>query len=190
MGGRVGDTADPLNKFPRLIDMHEWDERTSRWAADERMCAVVAQLIDDEPVLNQTMLYFKPPGARGQGLHQDQQYITIDPLIGAWVALDVADEANGRMVVVPGSNRGPLLPVQAADKSLSFTPGETVLPQGAQPLGIDMLPGDCLFFSGKTIHGSYPNITKDRFRRSFICHYVGKHAKHFKPAKGTNMSHV
>ena len=41
------------------------------------------------------MLYFKPPGGRGQGLHQDQQYITIDPLIGVWVALDRSDQLVG-----------------------------------------------------------------------------------------------
>ena len=29
-----------------------------------------------------------------------------------------------------------------------------------------------LFFNGQTIHGSGPNTSKDRFRRSLICHYV------------------
>ena len=35
-----------------------------------------------------------------------------------------------------------------------------------------MKAGDVLFFNGSIIHGSYPNTSKDRFRRSFICHYV------------------
>jgi phytanoyl-CoA hydroxylase len=29
-----------------------------------------------------------------------------------------------------------------------------------------------LFFNGSVIHGSYPNTSKDRFRRSLIFHYV------------------
>jgi hypothetical protein len=29
-----------------------------------------------------------------------------------------------------------------------------------------------LFFHGSVVHGSLPNITKDRFRRSLIGHYV------------------
>ena len=29
-----------------------------------------------------------------------------------------------------------------------------------------------LFFNGSIIHGSLPNKSKDRFRRSFISHYV------------------
>jgi hypothetical protein len=35
-----------------------------------------------------------------------------------------------------------------------------------------MRAGDTLFFNGSMIHGSGPNHSKDRFRRSFICHYV------------------
>ena len=46
----------------------------------EMMLELVEQLIDDKPVLRQTMLYFKPPGGRGQALHQDEQYITIEPV--------------------------------------------------------------------------------------------------------------
>ncbi len=53
-----------------------------------------------------------------------------------------------------------------------------------------MGPGDALFFAGKTIHGSYPNLTQDRWRRSFICHYVGEHAQRFTPPQGRHMSHV
>ena len=51
-----------------------------------------------------------------------------------------------------------------------------------------MKAGDVLFFHGKTIHGSPPNVTNDRFRRSFICHYVGAHARKFTPEKGSHMT--
>jgi ectoine hydroxylase-related dioxygenase (phytanoyl-CoA dioxygenase family) len=47
------------------------------------------------------------------------------------------------------------------------------MPQGAVEVGQDMEPGDVLFFGGFTIHGSYPNQTKDQFRRTFIVHYYG-----------------
>lgn len=39
-------------------------------------------------------------------------------------------------------------------------------------------------------HGSHPNTTNDRFRRSFICHFVGAEAQRFEPAQGTHMSHL
>ena len=35
-----------------------------------------------------------------------------------------------------------------------------------------MTAGDVLFFNGSVIHGSTPNASRDRFRRSLICHYV------------------
>jgi phytanoyl-CoA hydroxylase len=53
-----------------------------------------------------------------------------------------------------------------------------------------MEPGDVLFFGGLTIHGSYPNTTADRFRRGFICHFVGEHATKFVPPQGTHMTHL
>ena len=31
---------------------------------------------------------------------------------------------------------------------------------------------DVLFFNGSLIYGSYPNTSRDRFRRAFICHYL------------------
>jgi ectoine hydroxylase-related dioxygenase (phytanoyl-CoA dioxygenase family) len=39
---------------------------------------------------------------------------------------------------------------------------------------VDLAPGDVLFFNGSLVHGSQPNTSKDRFRRSFICHYIGR----------------
>ncbi len=190
MGGDAKDATDPLNKYPRMIQMHNWDPASKDWALEKKMLGMVKQLIDDEPVLKQTMLYFKPPGARGQGLHQDEQYITMDPLIGVWVALDQTDRANGQMVVVPGSHKLGMLPVEQADRAQSFVKGQTIMPEGASEVGVDMNPGDALFFDGKTIHGSYNNQTQDRFRRSFICHFIGKHSCEFEPAVGTSMKYV
>ena len=40
-----------------------------------------------------------------------------------------------------------------------------------------MQAGDVLFFEGTLVHGSSPNITKDRFRRSLIGHYISGEAE-------------
>jgi hypothetical protein len=40
-----------------------------------------------------------------------------------------------------------------------------------------MEPGDVLFFSGQVIHGSGPNRSSDRFRRSLIGHYIAGEAQ-------------
>lgn len=188
-GGDAGKgEADPLNKFPRFINMHRWDPKTDAWQKDARLTKPAKELIGDDLVLCQTMLYFKPPGSRGQSPHQDHQYIRKYPLIGAWMALDRCDEENGRMVTVPGSNKLGILPVKPADMEISFTTGGTVMPQGAREVGIDMEPGDVLYFDGFTIHGSYHNRTLDRFRRSFIVHYFAAHTKELPPEPATMMA--
>ena len=189
-GGTTDHADDPNHQFPRMINMHNWDELTQEWASDTNLLAVTEQLMDDTPVLLQTMIYFKPPGARGQALHQDEQYITIDPIIGVWVALDTSDEAVGRMVLIPGSHQYGLLFVETADTAISFTDVQTVKPENAEELGIDMSPGDTLFFHGKVIHGSYMNKTSDRWRRSFICHYKGEKSQQFEPTEGKHVSHL
>ncbi len=82
----------------------------------------------------------------------------------------------------------PVRPATAADDS--FTGGATVMPPGARAVGVDLDPGDVLFFAGATIHGSHRNTTSDRFRRAFICHYVGDRAIDFTPEAGRHMTHL
>ena len=189
MGGDPAkDAADPLNQFPRFINMHDWDAQTAAWQQDPRFIKLASELIGDDVALCQTMLYFKPPGARGQGRHQDNQYIRQYPIIAAWLALDRCDAANGHMVVVPGSNKLGILPVQPADMEKSFTGGETVIPEGAEEIGVEMEAGDVLFFGGFTIHGSYPNQTVDRFRRTFIVHYFAAHTEELPADPSTSMA--
>ena len=36
---------------------------------------------------------------------------------------------------------------------------------------------DALFFDGRTIHGSEKNTTDEQWRRTFICHFVGKNSQ-------------
>ena len=117
---------------------------------------VVSRVLDKFG-LYQTMLYFKPPGARGQGLHQDHQYIREYPLIGVWLALDDSDKENGQMMVIPKSNKLGLLEVEETDMKKSFTTGQSVIPKNSNIIGIDMKCGDVLFFDGFLIHGSYLN---------------------------------
>jgi len=189
-GGTPDHPEDPTHRYPRMINMHDWDPPSAQWATAARLQSIVRQLIDDEPVLRQTMIYFKPPRGRGQGLHQDAQFIAVEPLLGVWVALDRSDEPVGPMTVIPGSHKLGVMPVEAADTAVSFTEVQSVLPADAETVGVTMEPGDALFFDGKTIHGSYANRTTDRWRRSFICHYVGKHSSDFRPEPGKHVSHL
>lgn len=176
-------SEDPLKAYPRMIHMHRWDDLSREWLCDDRLGAVMADLTDLEPLAVQTMLYFKPPGARGQALHQDQAYLRALPgvCLAAWLALDDCDEENGCLQVVPGSHRLPLLCTQQADTTQSFTNDTVPVPEGMSPVPVRMKAGDVLFFHGLLIHGSYPNTSADRFRRALIGHYITGNAEQVAP---------
>ena len=176
-GDMVADTQksdDPLKRYPRMIHMHRWDDVSLQWVLDDRLADCLRTFLGDEPLAVQTMLYFKPAGARGQALHQDNYYLRARPgtCMAAWLALDPCDEANGCMRVVPGSHRWPILCTAEADTDTSFTDVTVPLPPGVEAVPVLMEPGDVLFFNGSLVHGSYPNSTPDRFRRSLIGHYI------------------
>jgi phytanoyl-CoA hydroxylase len=167
-------SADPLKRYPRMIHMHRWDELSMRWMTDPRLSACMSALLGREPYAVQTMLYFKPAGARGQALHQDNYYLRVQPgtCMASWLALDDCDEANGCLQVVPGSHTWPLLCTTQADTSQSFTNVTVPIPAGMPSRPIPLEAGDVMFFNGSLVHGSYPNTTTDRFRRSLIGHYI------------------
>lgn len=167
-------SSDPLKRYPRLIHMHRWDKVSLDWMLHERLGSVFRQLLGKEPLAVQTMLYFKPAGARGQALHQDQYYLRVQPgtCIAAWMALDDCDEENGCLQVVPGSHKLPLLCPIDADTSESFTDVTVPLSADMQPEPVIMKAGDVFFFNGQVIHGSYPNSSANRFRRALIGHYI------------------
>jgi phytanoyl-CoA hydroxylase len=165
---------DPLKRYPRMIHMHRWDGVAHDWLLGPRLADSLSCLLDGlEPFAVQTMLYFKPPGARGQAVHQDQHYLRVEPgtCIAAWMALDPCDVENGCLEVVPGSHEWPVLCTIGADTSESFTDITVPLPDDAELVPVLMEPGDVLFFNGSLVHGSKPNGS-DRFRRALIGHYI------------------
>jgi ectoine hydroxylase-related dioxygenase (phytanoyl-CoA dioxygenase family) len=177
-GDFVGPDAtadDPLRRYPRLTHMHRWDEVSRRWLIEPRLNEILTALLDGlEPFAVQTMLYFKPPGARGQAPHQDNFYLRADPgtCIAAWLALDACDDENGCLQVVPGSQSWPILCTVDADTTQSFTDVTVPLPDDAELVSVPMEPGDVVFFNGSLVHGSGPNRSRDRFRRALIAHYI------------------
>lgn len=172
-------SADPLARFPRMGMMHRWDQITADWLVDPRFDHILTALLHRSPYAVQTMIYYKPPGARGQALHQDQYYLQVDPgtCIAAWLALDDCDEENGCLQIVPGTHDIPVLcPVQA-DTAVSFTDITVPLPDTMEPVAVTMRAGDVLFFNGQLVHGSGPNLSESRFRRSLIAHYIAGEAE-------------
>jgi len=165
---------DPLVKYPRVMHPHRFNEKARRYLTHPKVAAYLEQFMGGEPVATQSMYYFKPPGARGQAIHQDNYYLLVQPgtCCAAWTALDDCDAENGGLMVVPNTNDMELVCPEKADAQLSYTVERVPIPKGKRPVPADMKAGDTLFFNGNVLHGSGPNRSKTRFRRSFICHYA------------------
>jgi phytanoyl-CoA hydroxylase len=173
------DVNDPLAFYPRMMMPHLHPEHAvgpiaRRYLLDARIGEVLETLIREEPLAVQTMFYFKPPGARGQDFHQDNFYLRVKPgnCIAAWIALDDCDNENGGMMCVPETGKHEIVCPDKADPKLYFTTEHVPIPEGKTAVLPLLKPGDVLFFNGSTIHGSGPNTSATRFRRSLICHYV------------------
>lgn len=180
-GDKLYDRSDPLAFYPRMIMPHMHLDKTvgpvaKSFLLDSRLHDILTDFFDDEPLAAQSMFYFKPAGARGQALHQDNLYLRVKPgtCIAAWLAVDDADAENGGMVVVPGSSDLDIACPEKADSAQFFTTDLVKVPEGLHEEAVTLKAGDVLFFNGSVIHGSYPNISKDRFRRSLIAHYIPK----------------
>ena len=171
--------GDPLQMYPRIMHPHRFNEVARNYLLDKRLEPVLTDLFGEEPLAAQTMLYFKPAGGRGQALHQDNFYLNVDPgtCIAAWLALDHVDQENGCLEIVPGTHAMDLFCPEVADSTQSFTREYVPPPPGLEKVPVIMEPGDMLFFNGTLVHGSGPNRSENRFRRSFICHYIGRSAE-------------
>jgi len=178
-GGAFHETpeGDPLHAYPRMIQPHRGDHAPGslarRWLLEQRVMGRVADVVG--PVwAAQSMFYFKPPGARGQAMHQDNYFLQSHPetCIAAWIAVDDCDGDNGALGVVPGTHRYEIECPEDADASESFTTITVSIPEHLSVVQTDMRAGDMLIFHGSLVHGSRPNTTTDRFRRSLIFHYI------------------
>lgn len=174
--GHKFEEIDPTKNQLRAMHPHRYSERAKAWALHPRVTAVLAALLGRDPLLAQTMYYFKPPGAKGQGMHQDNFYLLAAPAtcIAAWTAIDAATVDNGCLYVVPGSNHKDIYcPTDATDAWMSY--GDSHIkpfPRETKPIAVEVPRGSTMFFGGNLIHGSGPNRTKDRSRRTLIGHYI------------------
>ena len=135
---------------------------------------VVEGLVGPDVLALQTMLFVKRPGAEGQGYHQDSFHILTfpDTLIGAWVALDPADEENGCVWITRGSQHEPVYPDADADAGEGRNDLTAVAARYAgREVPAVLAPGDAVFFGGRVLHRSHANRSRTRSRRAFVAHY-------------------
>ena len=97
---------DPLKRYPRMLQMHRWDSQSLAFLLDPRIGALLTAILGSEPYAVQTMIYYKPPTARGQALHQDQYYLRVEPgtCVAAWLRLTIATKKTAVSRSCPAAN--------------------------------------------------------------------------------------
>lgn len=211
---KPGDTvADMERRLLRVHMLHCVDELAERYLLYPSVLDVVQALAGPDVLALQTMLFFRAPGSDGQGWHQDTYYIPTfpDSLIGAWIAIDRADEENGCMYMIPGSQHEPIYPPKSGHgygdwglkdipevsgvgghSSSDHDPENELNPMveryDSSAVPCIMEPGDVAFFGGHIFHRSYSNRSNDRMRRAFVNHYCN--ARSFTPWLDGNEKHI
>lgn len=156
-GACVFDAFDPV------IDL---SSACGRFAHDQRLLDLVQALYGEPGHLFKDKLIFKPPGAKGYGLHQDYIAWPSFPLsfLTVVVAIDRADSTSGCIEVFPRYHQQGLL--TPADGNYHELPADAV----DESTGVKLLlePGDVAFFGGFTPHRSPPNRSRSWRRQLYL----------------------
>lgn len=150
-------------KKTKLLHCHDvqfYSARFGHLIMDDRLTGATADLIGSPNVqLHHTKMFIKPP-AKGSPfpMHQDYPFFPHDrdTMIAAIIHFDHAPLEKGCVRVVPGTHK--LGPIPTADDGHH-------LPMDQYPLeeavACPAEPGDVLFFSYLTVHGSGVNVSDE-----------------------------
>ncbi|MBD2465195.1 phytanoyl-CoA dioxygenase family protein [Oscillatoria sp. FACHB-1407] len=154
----------------RLDPVIHWSGLFRAMAHDARLCEILRDLLNDEPILFKDKLILKPPGTQGYGLHQDYAYwekmgLPADALLTVQIAIDAANAENGAIALYPDLHQHRL-------------PAPSGQPQDVDPTAVDQAeevlicadPGDIVIFHSLTPHASAPNRS-DTSRRTLYFIY-------------------
>lgn len=131
--------------------------------------------------LGQDTIWWKPPGSKAVTLHQDtsfMDFLSPPKTITCWFTLDDTHRDAGTLEYVRGSHRWPLTPLpkdfHAPDDYRALMKHSAAAAGITNPeiVPIEVPAGSCVFHAGEIWHGSGPNITGERMRRSIGLHMI------------------
>lgn len=173
-----------------IIEIIEVDSKDSAAVWSVMRCPSVVTILDilqrGEIMALQSMFLFKKVGTRyatqAWWPHQDNAYPLADYglYITGNIALADQDPENGGMYIYPGSHKEAILhnvKMKSFQESEGENPGHRVeVPEKYlnSKSNLIMKKGSVLFLHGNVIHGSYPNLSKDRSRPMFSTPYGTK----------------
>ena len=165
--------------FAPAMQPHRMEPAFLNALRNPKIVSIIERLVGGRASGLQTQFFFCKPGTPGFALHQDSYYVEAgrEVFASAWSALrDITPEMGG-LVAYPGSHQEPILPVEntGSDRDAGQDPNaqrlQTVLPEGYEPLALNVPMGSVVFLHGHVVHGSGQNAS-DRFRYSLLSTYI------------------
>lgn len=179
-GAPASRATDGGDTVRRLLDAYERDHWFTDWARDDRLTAIIAQLLDSPAVWltpnhHNCVMTKAPAYSSATAWHRDLRYwsFATPHLVNAWLALGDETPDNGCMRLLPGSHR---LNISAerldADQFLrEDQPVNAELIATAEYARLD--PGDVLFFDAGVFHAAGANHSKQR-KMAVVTSYFGR----------------
>jgi phytanoyl-CoA hydroxylase len=177
--------VEPALNNPEAMELQVrkfmWMEQEAAVFADilgteSRLQEIVRALIQDTPLLYQSMALIKPPMIGStKPWHQDNAYFSVQPLdsiVGVWIAIDEATVNNGCMHMLRGQHKaGAFRHEHKRDCEINVRKLDlsTLIP-------VPLKPGGALFFSGMIPHETPPNRSTKR-RRALQFHFRGSRSE-------------
>ena len=156
--GQSEDSPGPTDVRPGGFNLHH------RWAYElcvhDRTLDYVERILGPDIVLWAMAFWYKEPhNEKYIPWHQDAVYWPMQPRINltAWVALGPTRKENGCLRLIPGSHRRWLddeyRPAWTRKSAFAEGLGEDQVDE-SKALDLEMAPGECVFFTEATLHGS------------------------------------
>jgi phytanoyl-CoA hydroxylase len=136
--------------------------------------------------INNLFIWKAPEIGLGFPWHQDKFYFRsrfkTKTTVGTWTAIDLADEENGCLYVIPGSHKRE---ISVHDEIEGSQQNEFKLARDARDedgIAVAAAPGSVIWFHSHLLHKSTDNHSL-RFRRSYVSHYLSARAEWSSPEK-------
>lgn len=163
----------------RLLQAYDRHRVFARWAADARIAAIAAQLLNSTAVYltrnhHNCIMTKYPRYSSATGWHKDLRYwsFTRPNLISAWLALGEETKENGCISLLPGTHKKTFPGAQLdPQRFLREDRSETQALIKHAKTAI-LAPGDVLFFHAGAFHAAGHNATGD-LKLSVVMTYYG-----------------
>ena len=172
----VVDRSDDGEIAPRKID-RPFLKRSEfqAFVLDERLTALLAELLGASPLLSGDQIFMKPPRfGSAKPYHQDNFYFQCDPgdgVITAWIALDDVGKENGCLRYIDGSHKGGIIPHEAVPgEPYNLVPPPELIDLQKESLAL-VKKGGVVFHHSQALHTSHRNES-DRWRRGYATHWA------------------